>query len=44
MSLLDADAAFVPLIYRNITWAMRANVKAQLMPNDIVDLRFVNVE
>jgi peptide/nickel transport system substrate-binding protein len=44
MTLLDADAAFIPLIYRNVTWAMRTNVSAQLMPNDIVDLRFVNLE
>jgi peptide/nickel transport system substrate-binding protein len=44
MSLLDADAAFVPLVYRNVTWAMRQNIKVQLMPNDIVDLRFVNLE
>ena len=44
MTLIDADAAFVPLVYRNVTWAMRTRVKAQLMPNDIVDLRFVNVD
>ncbi len=44
MALLDADAAFIPLIYRNVTWAMRTKVKAQLMPNDIVDLRFVNLD
>ena len=44
LGAIDADAAFVPLIYRNITWAMRSNVRAQIMPNDIVDLRFVNVE
>jgi peptide/nickel transport system substrate-binding protein len=44
MALIDADAGFVPLVYRNVTWAMRTRVKAQLMPNDIVDLRFVNVE
>src|SRR5215831_18259172 len=37
MSLLDADAAFIPLIYRNVTWAMRKNIQVQLMPNDIVD-------
>jgi len=44
MSLIDADAAFIPLIYRNVTWAMRGNVKARLMPNDIVDLRFVDLQ
>jgi peptide/nickel transport system substrate-binding protein len=40
---LDADAAVVPLVYRNVVWAMRGNVKALLRPNDILDLRFVNV-
>jgi peptide/nickel transport system substrate-binding protein len=44
MSVMDADVAFVPLVYRHITWAMRKNVKAKLRPNDILDLRFVNVE
>lgn len=43
-ALIDADAAFIPLLYRNITWAMRANVKLALRPNDVVDLRFVNLE
>ncbi len=44
MSALEADAAFIPLVYRNVTWAMRRNVKVNLAPNDIVDLRFVDVE
>jgi peptide/nickel transport system substrate-binding protein len=44
MSAIDADAAFIPLIYRNVTWAMRKNVRVHLTPNDIVDLRFVNVD
>ena len=44
MLAIDADAGFVPLIYRKTTWAMRKNVKAVLRPNDILDLRMVNVE
>jgi peptide/nickel transport system substrate-binding protein len=44
MSVMDAEAAFVPLMVRNITWAMRRSVKAVLRPNDIVDLRFVNLD
>ncbi len=44
MSLVDADAGFVPLVYRHVTWAMRKNVKARLRPNDNLDLRFVNIE
>jgi peptide/nickel transport system substrate-binding protein len=44
MSAIDADAGFIPLVYRNVGWAMRANVKAVIRPNDVMDLRFVNVE
>jgi peptide/nickel transport system substrate-binding protein len=44
MTMIDADAGFIPLVYRNIGWAMRANVKATIRPNDVMDLRFVNVE
>jgi peptide/nickel transport system substrate-binding protein len=41
---IEADAAFIPLFYRKITWAMRKGVKAVVRPNDIVDLRMVNVD
>jgi len=44
MSIMDAEAAFIPLIYRHVTWAMRKNVKAKVRPNDILDLRFVNID
>jgi peptide/nickel transport system substrate-binding protein len=44
MTTIDADAGFIPLVYRNIGWAMRANVKAVIRPNDVLDLRYVNVE
>ena len=44
MAVMDADAAFIPLVHRHVTWAMRKNVKAKLRPNDNVDLRFVNIE
>ena len=44
MAVMDAEAAFVPLVYRHVTWAMRKNVKARLRPNDVLDLRFVNIE
>ncbi len=44
MALIDADAGFIPLVSRNVTWAMRKNVKAVLRPSDNLDLRFVNVE
>ena len=44
MAAIDAEAGFIPLVYRNIGWAMRANVKAVIRPNDVMDLRYVNVE
>jgi peptide/nickel transport system substrate-binding protein len=44
MAAVDADAGFIPLVVRHVTWAMRKNVKAILRPNDILDLRFVNIE
>ena len=44
MVALDADAGFVPLFYRKITWAMRKNVKAVMRPNDVLDLRLVTVD
>lgn len=44
MALIDEDAGFIPLITRKVTWAMRRNVKAMIRPNDILDLRLVNVE
>ena len=44
MEALDADSAFIPLSYRQIVWAMRQNVKTPIMPNDNLDLRFVNLQ
>ena len=44
MVMLDADAGFVPLFYRKITWAMRKNVTAVMRPNDVLDLRFVYIQ
>ncbi len=44
LTILDEDCAFVPLMYRRIEWVMRKNVHVKAMPNDVVDLRFVNVD
>ncbi|HET7730580.1 MAG TPA: ABC transporter substrate-binding protein, partial [Usitatibacter sp.] len=44
MMAIDADAGFIPLIYRKITWAMRKNVSVVVRPNDNLDLRFVNMD
>jgi peptide/nickel transport system substrate-binding protein len=44
MLAIDGEAGFVPLIYRKNMWAMRKNVKVVMRPNDVLDLRMVNVE
>jgi len=44
MALLDEDCAFIPTAYRNIVWAMRRNVRTPIVPNDNLDLRFVNLD
>jgi peptide/nickel transport system substrate-binding protein len=44
MTALEADTAFIPLTYRRVVWAMRTNVKTPVLPNDVLDLRFVNIE
>ena len=44
MQVMSDDTAFVPLIHRHVTWAMRKNVKVVLRPNDNVDLRFVRLD
>jgi peptide/nickel transport system substrate-binding protein len=43
MTAIDADAGFIPLIYRKVTWAMRKNVDVVMRPNDNLDLRLVNI-
>jgi peptide/nickel transport system substrate-binding protein len=44
MTIMDADSGYIPILYRKTVWVMRDNVKASAQPNDIVDLRFVNVQ
>ncbi|HTS85769.1 MAG TPA: ABC transporter substrate-binding protein, partial [Usitatibacter sp.] len=44
LTIIDDDCAFIPLMYRRIEWVMRKNVHVKAMPNDVVDLRFVNVD
>jgi peptide/nickel transport system substrate-binding protein len=42
--LMDEDSAFIPTAYRKVVWAMRKNVRTPVMPNDQLDLRFVNID
>ena len=44
MVAIDEDAGFIPLITRKITWAMKKQVKVVMRPNDVLDLRMVNVD
>ena len=44
MTAIDAEAGFIPIIYRKTIWAMRKNVKAVIRPNDVLDLRMVTIE
>jgi peptide/nickel transport system substrate-binding protein len=44
LTIVDEESAFIPIMYRRIVWVMRKNVHAKALPNDVVDLRFVNVD
>ncbi|HET7729434.1 MAG TPA: ABC transporter substrate-binding protein, partial [Usitatibacter sp.] len=44
MTAAEEDAVYVTLTHRSVFWAMRKHVKARARPNDILDLRYVNVE
>jgi peptide/nickel transport system substrate-binding protein len=44
MTLVGEDVGYIPLIYRRISWAMRSTVDAKARPNDVLDLRFVNMD
>ena len=44
MSEIDADIGFVPIHYRHIFWATRSNVRVKPRPNDVLELRFVNID
>jgi peptide/nickel transport system substrate-binding protein len=39
-----SDLAIIPLYRRTLTWAMRAGVKVVQWPNDVLELRWVEVE
>ena len=44
MAEADRDVAYVTLTYRSVFWAMRDKVRVKPRPNDLLDLRFVNVD
>jgi peptide/nickel transport system substrate-binding protein len=44
LRILHADLPLVPLYRRTLTWVMRPNVAAAHWPNDILELRFVQID
>jgi peptide/nickel transport system substrate-binding protein len=44
LRILNADLPLVPLYRRTLTWVMRPNVTAAQWPNDILELRFVQID
>jgi peptide/nickel transport system substrate-binding protein len=44
MTAIDDDVAYIPLTHRRIFWAMNKNVRVKPRPNDVLELRFVNME
>jgi peptide/nickel transport system substrate-binding protein len=44
MVAVDNDVAYIPLTHRRVFWAMRNNVQVKPRPNDLLELRFVNLD
>lgn len=44
LRLVHADLPFVPLYRRTLTWAMRPNIRVAQWPNDVLEMRFVNID
>ena len=42
--LANADVAYVPLYRRAVVWAMRPNIRAVVIPNDNLELRWVDID
>ncbi len=43
MSAAEEDVAYVTLTYRRVYWAMRSGVNVKPRPNDVLDLRYLNI-
>lgn len=44
LRILNADLPLIPLYRRTLTWVMRPNVSVVQWPNDILELRFVQID
>lgn len=43
MSAAEEDAAYVTLTHRRVYWAMRSGVNVKPRPDDVLDLRYLNI-
>jgi peptide/nickel transport system substrate-binding protein len=44
LRMMNADLPLVPLYRRTLSWAMRPNIHAPPLPNDVLELRWVRVD
>ena len=40
---MSADLPMIPLYRRTLTWAMRPDISVAQWPNDVLELRFVQI-
>jgi peptide/nickel transport system substrate-binding protein len=43
LRIMQADLALLPLYRRTLTWVMRPDIEVAMWPNDVLELRFVNI-
>ena len=43
LRIMNADLPLIPLYRRTLTWVMRPEISAAQWPNDILELRFVQM-
>ena len=43
LSIMNADLPLIPLYRRTLTWAMRPDISVAQWPNDVLELRFVQI-
>lgn len=44
LRLLHADLPYIPLYRRTLTWAMKPNIRVLPWPNDVLELRWVQID
>ena len=43
LRVMNADLPLIPLYRRTLTWAMRPDISVAQWPNDVLELRFVQI-